>query len=1010
MLAPEVFNAALGTVVAAVADPDVEFPSDGTAVPTQVVNPLPSKWKVEDYVARPTLVAALTWDMTMSAFTVLTELDLPLDLVAASNVLAVPFAANRFWRCDSIELQAEVMGGPFYSGRLRLWHFPMFRDTDAHINSKVSLSQTTGAYLDASHPYRERIIIPWNSIYDQLLTAPLSGTESFWRYSLGVFGISVWNVLNISVAGPTTVTVNVYARFHNPTFYVPTNSPTSFSRFLTSGLRVHRRRSSTRPAFAAQYQAFQKAMRAYDSNRAEAHGANTSVTNNTITVSESQLDHSAVPISSEGPLQTMDQAFDTKVGKPGAGRDPPNWNDFKNRFFPAFRSHTPNLCPINGVVAMDRLSMLQSSLSPWTNAIAGSSINETDFIHLQQRYSWTESFNIGIDTAPQTNLTWGYICPLEQLLSAPPGPTNGYNIDASINDSIAALHRFWKGSLKFRLTVTCSNFHNVQIVVAAHPGVFTLPGDWEGVTNGYTYTFIIDGETADRSFEFTIPWFGAQSEWMNVPLGASTATAVASCATGIWSIWTNSQLTVGADVANYITIDVEQAAGSDMAYYQPDTCGGQYTYGPVVITRADPQVKETVVVGPANYPSPRPHSNHVVTEISTSLMDLARRPSYLCTVPLIDNSTSFLSAPGTYFAVGTVYLQTRYYDNALARVFSPSESMVGTISEKTYPMTQYTPLHRLASWYRFVRGSVRFSVELIGANSKGTVYPATTPPTLSDITIGTVELFPVVYDETNVEETGSIGPSPQAFYYHHAKQYGVLKGFDWIIDASPLPPTASSSQPGWSSARSMLSAACPFTQVECPFNGPITRRLCAADKSTDSALPRSITNVDGLWVLGFRYTYTINSSIALNSSVPFLRFLVSAGDDLNFSSFIGIAPTYLNKHTIDGQPVPLYPCDLPTPLTRRKPKIVSKRSPPMETDDSDTDSSIVVIRKGKRAEPQGLWRGPDGGRRDPSWNSRRTSRPIPRSSQLRRPAKSTSRRAYSNHRVAPHPSSWRRRR
>jgi hypothetical protein len=316
------------------------------------------------------------------------------------------------------------------------------------------------------------------------------------------------------------------------------------------------------------------------------------------------------------------------------------------------------------------------------------------------------------------------------------------NLPATTLAFVASPFKYWRGSLKYRITVAKTAFHSGRLRIAYHPGV----SDVTNVVDQNAYNWILDLSSSSE-LEIEIPYV-SNTPWRQVYLDGSNSTEWFNrefAHTGFLTISVLNQLKRASDsVSSEAPINVWISGGEDIAFAIPDFSN----YTPAEI----PQKLEAQIFNMAD--SGESHREQITNQADkmfpmnrmgitdaeqlsigekiTNLRQLIKRftPTFRgLRYPYVSANTSRYSYIGPFplnndnYLINQLTIDPAFFGDATGEVV-PSPDFVtlpqdravdGTftddnsfISSELLPLTN--PLHYLSFIYRFWRGSRRYKV------------------------------------------------------------------------------------------------------------------------------------------------------------------------------------------------------------------------------------------------------------------------------------------------------------
>jgi len=154
---------------------------------------------------------------------------------------------------------------------------------------------------------------------------------------------------------------------------------------------------------------------------------------------------------------------------------------------------------------------------------------------------------------------------------------------------VASMFTYWRGTIKYRLTVAKTAFHSGRLRITYHPAVYTIGG-----VNENAYNWILDLSVSSE-LEFEIPYV-SNVPWKECFIGTwdSSDFTQEKYSTGIITVSVLTQLRKASDsVANDCPVTMWIACGDDISFSIPDL--GRY-----IITKPSDIIPPTINIKAKN--------------------------------------------------------------------------------------------------------------------------------------------------------------------------------------------------------------------------------------------------------------------------------------------------------------------------------------------------------------------------------------------------------------------------
>lgn len=178
----------------------------------------------------------------------------------------------------------------------------------------------------------------------------------------------------------------------------------------------------------------------------------------------------------------------------------------------------------------------------------------------------------------RSSIPWSITSAVGQDLhynSVAPGTVSSLGLgplDPTTLGFVASMFRYWRGTIKYRLTVAKTAFHTGRLRITYHPGVYGETPITPGGVNENAYNWILDLSVSSE-LEFEIPYI-ANVPWKECYVGRyddTNAWRQERYSTGTITITVLTQLRRASDsVANNCPINMWVSGGDDISFAIPD--------------------------------------------------------------------------------------------------------------------------------------------------------------------------------------------------------------------------------------------------------------------------------------------------------------------------------------------------------------------------------------------------------------------------------------------------------
>lgn len=175
----------------------------------------------------------------------------------------------------------------------------------------------------------------------------------------------------------------------------------------------------------------------------------------------------------------------------------------------------------------------------------------------------------------RTSIPWTITTAVDSVIhynTVNPGmATGGPEFSPTTCAFIASMFRYWRGTLKYRLTVAKTAFHTGRLRITYHPGIYGAAATTAGVINENAYNWILDLSVSSE-LEFEIPYV-SNVPWKECNIGVYNSSDFNNekYSTGTITVTVLTQLRRASDnVANNCPVNMWISGGDDIAFAIPD--------------------------------------------------------------------------------------------------------------------------------------------------------------------------------------------------------------------------------------------------------------------------------------------------------------------------------------------------------------------------------------------------------------------------------------------------------
>lgn len=451
---------------------------------------------------------------------------------------------NNYLGRGNVKVKVTVSSSQFHQGMLCVFFAPMISKMTFETlwsGDKTQISNLQCGYIDLNRPQPLEMIINYSHLENYLRLQ--SASEISVEGSLGVFGVHVFDALQVATGGSTSVNAAITVSFDGWEFYLPVAVDTC------SSLSLPRKFTSRRtPKF-------------------EQHGNHVSNISNSYTVFKNISD-SMMATELHGDefdnKQSADLQVDASLEADASNMDKPclpinpQVVTLKNSQY--FNNET-------NIESLNKLTLVASEQCPAKRGHFGRINDECSIRYIASKSSfiaevpWTTTnvpgdqlFSLLLGSSPINN-------------SIRPVPTGDSDpISQSYLDYLSGQFMYWRGRTNIHFKIVASNFQTGILRVGIVYGKY----DATATANEANCQFmeIIDLKEGKREYNFTAE-FPATTQYLacdSTHRLQMTSDQIAGCSVGTMYLHVINPLTVGVGATNNIHIQVF-ASSSDIEYF-----------------------------------------------------------------------------------------------------------------------------------------------------------------------------------------------------------------------------------------------------------------------------------------------------------------------------------------------------------------------------------------------------------------------------------------------------------
>lgn len=419
-------------------------------------------------IARDYLVGRYSWAAASAVGSSVAVLSFPEDLISTSTFVTNRLS-NYLWFRAGVHVTVRMNTTKYNYGSLLVSYIP-FYDPDAtgacrHLTLEQQV-QNNGMILSANSDQVLEFDIPYLS---PGLWMPLASTSNTNLGLIGSVFITVLNPLSsASPSPPSTVTVNVYARFNNPEVAGP--APENIISAFVPQSRPPRPRNEVEAAKKAQSNVLTDTI----------DGAITTIPK-------------VVELASTvaGAIEKLAPLVALLLDKPG------------NLTVPQYimNADSHDMTNVDGTDYSRKLS-LHASAQASNDVESLTGVKHESIYDLVKRPGMFETFTFSSATSVDTTLlnVYNRPCVADHTLTG----THGYITPTPLS-YYSAMFKYWRGSIKYSIHFNTSSFTTCRVRIVWYPGSGYDPAGLGGDYSGDVISRIVD-ITGDTWVDFTVPY------------------------------------------------------------------------------------------------------------------------------------------------------------------------------------------------------------------------------------------------------------------------------------------------------------------------------------------------------------------------------------------------------------------------------------------------------------------------------------------------------------------------
>lgn len=461
----------------------------------------------------PTISA--TWNTTQVGGTRLGFIALPTDAAGLNPLMTRYFSIYRYLS-GNFKVRVVVSGNPFYSGRVIICKYHA-ESQGTWFNQQVDKYNSIRTSLD-------HVMLDASCVSEAILDIPFV----YKNFAIGVTSINtiismyVFDPLTNVTGSSNSITLDFWLMLDNVDFYVPLSGSVAMYEFEGGVQSVN-----------------------YYGDIVESN----------------------LPTYIKGDEFQIDPSV-TIMDKPSYGLDPMGvfqQNKYYNNATGVLSTEMLDLYP-GQMCKTDKSHYGYSQNQASFNFLKGKEVYFTDFQWSAVNGADTTLFSIPITVG--LSLWTGTLRPTR---ASPTQAPTYCQVAPNPIDMLSTHFKFWRGSIKLRFDITCTDYHTGKLLFGMNYGTPVPGSTCVQMGSVYSSSFILDKD--HRIISITIP-FVSSREWLLVPNGTDFSTASGATGPfnnyclGTFSVLVQQALRYSSGVPNSANVNVFISYGEDFEFRQ----------------------------------------------------------------------------------------------------------------------------------------------------------------------------------------------------------------------------------------------------------------------------------------------------------------------------------------------------------------------------------------------------------------------------------------------------------
>jgi hypothetical protein len=496
-------------------------------------------------VSREIVVDNLEIPTTLTEGTFVKLYNVPNDLLANCQQKQ-PFNNNYLGR-GNVKIKVIVSSSQFHQGMLCVFWAPMLSKTvfeGVFTGDKTQISNLQCGYIDLNRPQPFEMVINYSHLENYLRLN--AATDTSVDGSLGIFGVHVFDQLQVATGGSTTVNASIIVSFDGWEFYLPVAVDTCTSLSLS---RKNKRPNSVKSQIFEQQ----------GNHFSNVHNSWTVIKNvaDSTIAQEQHGDEFENKQSADLDVQADISADASNMDKPFVALNPQ----------PITLKNSQYLNNDTNVEHLSKLTLVASEQCPSRIAHYGRNQDECSIRYIAKIPSFIYEIPWTTSNIPGDQLFSLLICPSPINTSIRPVPTGDtVPISQSYLDYLSGQFLFWRARFNLHFKLVASNYQTGILRVGIVYGKY----DATATANEANCQFmrIIDLKEGQREYDFTteFPTTTQMLQCTSTHRSQLFPDQLAQCAVGTLYVHVINPLIVGVGATNNIHIQVFMSS-TDIEYF-----------------------------------------------------------------------------------------------------------------------------------------------------------------------------------------------------------------------------------------------------------------------------------------------------------------------------------------------------------------------------------------------------------------------------------------------------------